>query len=45
MINWNIEKSLYAPVIASSQIEDDFEKANEVIALLEKQICQATVNL
>jgi|GEM_PF-667623 len=41
----NIEKSLYAPVIATSQIEDDFEKANEVISLLEKQMCQTTVNL
>jgi hypothetical protein len=41
----NIEKCLYMPAIATAQIQEDYEKANEVIALLEKQVGQATVSL
>jgi hypothetical protein len=41
----NIERSLYMPAIESAQIQEDYEKANEVISLLEKQVSHTTVNL
>ncbi|CAN5281623.1 BatD family protein [soil metagenome] len=34
-----IEMNLYTPLASSSEMENDYEKAAEVVGLLEKQIC------
>jgi hypothetical protein len=41
----NIGVCLYAPVIGNHQMQTDYENANEVISLIEKQLSQAFVNL
>ncbi|MEP6616802.1 MAG: BatD family protein [Ginsengibacter sp.] len=35
----NIEINLYAPISSSGEMKHDFEKANEFISLLNKQVC------
>jgi hypothetical protein len=41
----NIEVSLYAPVTRGDRKQSDYENAIEIIALLEKEMSQASVNL
>jgi hypothetical protein len=35
----DIEINLYAPVSSATQMQEVFEKASEVVSLLDKQIC------
>ena len=41
----NIEINLYAPLSPANQMQEVYEKASEVVSLLDKQVCQLSVNL